>query len=144
MHQEQAQCAQCHRVIDPIGFGLENFDAAGRWRTEEHFYCRGWVVEGKLAGKVVRKSWPIDPSGAFYGGPSFGDFFELRREIATRHGDAFVRGLIENLYAYALGRPVSFADSETVDGLLAAAKRDGYRLRDILHTIVATTDFQTK
>ena len=144
MHQEQAQCAQCHRVIDPIGFGLENFDATGRWRTEEHFYGRGWVVEGKLAGKVVRKSWPIDPSGAFYGGPSFGDFFELRREIATRHGDAFVRGLIENLYAYALGRPVSFADSETVDGLLAAAKRDDYRLRDILHTIVATTDFQTK
>lgn len=144
MHQEQAQCAQCHRVIDPIGFGLENFDAAGRWRTEEQFHSRGWVIEGKLAGKVVKKSWPIEPSGAFYGGPSFGDFFQLRSEIATQHADAFVRGLIENLYAYALGRPVSFADTETLDGLLATAKRSGYRLRDILHAIVSTSEFQTK
>jgi hypothetical protein len=144
MHQEEPQCAQCHRVIDPIGYGLENFDAAGRWRTEEHFYGRGWVVKDKLAGKVVKKSWPIEPAGAFYGGPAFRDYFELRQLIATRHGDAFARGLIENLFAYALGRPVSFADADTLDALARKAKANGFRLRDILQAIVATDEFQTK
>jgi mono/diheme cytochrome c family protein len=144
MHQEQPQCAQCHRVIDPIGFALENFDATGRWRTEEHFHGHDWVVKGVLAGKVVKKTWPIAPSGAFYGGPSFKDFFQFRDELASRHTDAFVRGLIENLYAYALGRPVSFADKETLDGLLAVATQKGHGLRDILHAIVSTPEFQMK
>ena len=144
MHQEQAQCLQCHRVIDPIGFGLENFDAAGRWRTEEHFHRRGWVVKDKLAGKVVHKTWPIEPAGAFHAGPAFNDYFQLRDQIADRHGNAFVRGLIENLFAYALGRPASFADADTLDRLAATARRDGYRLRDILQAIVATDEFQTK
>jgi hypothetical protein len=144
MHQEEPQCAQCHRVIDPIGYGLENFDAAGCWRTEEHFYSRGWVVKDKLAGKVVKKSWPIEPAGSFHGGPAFHDFFELRQLIATRHGDAFARGLIENLFAYALGRPVSFADADTLDTLASKAKDNGFRLRDILQAIVATDEFQTK
>jgi len=144
MHQEEPQCAQCHRVIDPIGYGLENFDAAGRWRTEEHFYGRGWVVKHKLAGKVVKKSWPIEPAGAFYGGPAFRDYFELRQLIATRHGDAFARGLSENLFAYALGRPVSFADADTLDALARKAKANRFRLRDILQAIVATDEFQTK
>jgi mono/diheme cytochrome c family protein len=143
MHQAEPQCAQCHRVIDPIGFGLENFDAAGRWRTEEHFYKRDWVVKNQLAGKVVAKSWPIDPAGAFHDGPSFQDFFQLRDEIATAHGDAFVRGLIENLFAYAIGRPVSFLDSESLDGMAKAASRDG-GLKSIVQRLVASEEFQTK
>jgi len=146
MHQEEPQCAQCHRVIDPIGFGLENFDASGKWRTEEHAYRMGWVLEvgeRKVHGKVVAASFPIDPAGAFYNGPSFKDYFELRDRIAAR-GDDFLRGLIENLYAYALGRPVSFADADTIDALVAQAKADGGRLAAIIQAIVATPEFQTK
>jgi len=146
MHQEEPQCAQCHRVIDPIGFGLENFDAAGKWRTEEHLYRMGWVLEvgeRKVHGKVVAASFPIDPAGAFHNGPSFKDFFELRDRIADR-GDDFLRGLIENLYAYALGRPVSFADADTIDALVTEAKADGGRLASIIQAIVATPEFQTK
>jgi len=143
MHQEQPQCAQCHRSIDPIGMGLENFDAAGRWRTEEKFYGRGWVVKDKVAGKVVNKSWPIEPAGAFHNGPSFRDFSELRDEIATAHGDAFVRGLIENLFAYAIGRPVSFADADAIEAMAQAAARDG-GLRSIVQRLVASKEFQTK
>ncbi|MFM1997055.1 MAG: hypothetical protein RLZZ111_1442, partial [Planctomycetota bacterium] len=116
---------------------------AGRWRTEEHFYKRDWVVKNQLAGKVVAKSWPIDPAGAFHDGPSFQDFFQLRDEIATAHGDAFVRGLIENLFAYAIGRPVSFLDSESLDGMAKAASRDG-GLKSIVQRLVASEEFQTK
>jgi hypothetical protein len=143
MHQEEPQCAQCHRVIDPIGFGLENFDAAGRWRTEEHAYGFNWVVKGGPAGKVIVASFPIDPAGAFHNGPTFKDFFELRDQIAAR-GDDFLRGLIDNLYAYALGRPVSFADADTIDGLVAQAKANGGGLASIIQSIVATPEFRTK
>lgn len=143
MHQEQPQCAQCHRSIDPIGMGLENFDAAGRWRNEEKFYGRGWVVKDKVAGKVVNKSWPIETAGAFHNGPSFRDFYELRDEIATAHGPAFVHGLIENLFAYAIGRPVSFADAESIESMAQAAARDG-GLKSIVQRLVASQEFQTK
>ena len=143
MHQEQPQCAQCHRSIDPIGMGLENFDAAGRWRTEEHFYGKGWVVKDKVAGKVVQQSWPIEPAGVFHNGPSFRDFYELRDEIATAHADAFVHGLIENLFAYAIGRPVSFADAESIEAMAQAAARDG-GLKSIVQRLVASEEFQTK
>jgi hypothetical protein len=101
-------------------------------------------VKDKLAGKVVRHSWPIEPAGAFHGGPAFHDFFDLRAQIATRHGAAFARGLIENLFAYALGRPVSFADGDTIDALCSHARSRNYGLRDIIEAIVATDEFQTK
>jgi hypothetical protein len=143
MHQEQPQCAQCHRVIDPIGFGLENFDAAGKWRTEEHFYKLNFIMKNGPHGKVVDATFPIDPAGAFHNGSAFKDFFELRDLIAAR-GDDFLRGLIENLYAYALGRPVSFADTDTIHGLVAQAKADGGGLASIIQSIVATPEFRTK
>ena len=71
---EEAQCASCHRKIDPIGFGLENFTAAGKWRSEEHRYTKN------RKGKMVpsRTATPIDAAGAFHNGPAFGDFIELR------------------------------------------------------------------
>ena len=73
MHQEEAQCASCHRKIDPIGLGLENFNAAGKWRTTDSFQARD--KRGRGVGK--KKTWDIEPSGAIYNGPSFADYFEL-------------------------------------------------------------------
>ena len=143
MHQEEPQCTQCHREIDPVGFALENFDAAGRWRTEEHFYKRNWVIKGGPVGKVVETSFAIEPAGAFHGGPAFKDYFEFRDRLADR-GDDFLRGLIEQLHAYALGRPVSFADTEAIDGLVTAAKADGGRLAAIVQRLVAMPEFQTQ
>jgi hypothetical protein len=143
LHQEEPQCASCHRRIDPIGFGLENFDAAGRWRTEEHAYRTDWVVKGGPVGKVVKASFPIEPAGAFHRGPAFRDYFELRQRIAER-GDDFLRGLVTALYAYALGRPASFADGEAIDALVAGARADGGRLGSLVRRLVATPEFGTK
>ncbi|MGB8852777.1 MAG: DUF1585 domain-containing protein, partial [Pirellulales bacterium] len=141
-HQEQAQCAQCHRRIDPIGFGLENFDAAGLWR-EVDSYKPGVYLERGPDGALLVDTYPIDASGVLPGGPSFRNYFELRDLIATR-GDNFLRGLVEHLYEYALGRPVSFADAEAIDGIVAAAKAKGAGVRTIVQQLVATPEFQTK
>jgi len=88
-HQEEPQCASCHRKIDPIGFGLENFDAVGKWRTEDHYQAVS------AAGKPIRKplkTWSIDPSGSLHKGPAFHDFFELRDILASRK-ESFARGI---------------------------------------------------
>ena len=132
-HQEEPQCRQCHRKIDPIGFGLENFDAAGQWRTTE-LYTR--AVGG-------RKEWPIDASGEFHKGPAFRDFFELRDRIAERP-ETFARGFTEALIEYALGRPCGFSDAELADEIVRKAKAEDYHARAFIRALVESRQFQSK
>jgi hypothetical protein len=132
-HQEQPQCASCHRKIDPIGFGLENFNASGKWRTTGSYEKRG----------VGKKEWPIDPSGAFHKGPAFADFFELREIIASRDAD-FARGFVENLIEYALGRPYGFSDDELAREIVVIAQKDRFALRRFLQALVASEAFHLK
>lgn len=131
-HMEEAQCANCHRKIDPIGFGLENFDAAGKWRTTEH--------DG--AGKK-KKTWKIDASGAFYNGPAFGDYYEMRELIAEREGD-FARGFTEHLIEYALRRPFGFTDEDLANEVLGSAKREHNVLNAFIHAIAQSEEFRSK
>jgi cytochrome c553 len=127
-HREQPQCASCHRKIDPIGFGLENFDAAGKWRTTD---------------RHGGKTWTIDAADTLFQGSSFADFRQLRDLIAAREDD-FASGFTKHLIEYALGRPFGFADEDMANRILTAAKHDHYALRTFLHAIVQSREFQTK
>lgn len=139
-HQEEAQCASCHRRIDPIGMGLENFDAVGAWRTENTYVVKD--DEGQpVAGK--EKTWTIDPAGQFYNGPKFDDYFELR-DIVAAHEEDFARGVTEGLIEYALGRPVGFSDEVLVTSVVARAKKRDYAFREFIHAIVSSDAFHTK
>lgn len=140
-HQEQAQCAQCHRRIDPVGYGLENFDAAGLWREVDTFKP-GETLRRNSEGKLVNATYPIEPAGAFHRGPAFKDYFELRDLVAAR-GEDFLRGLTENLFEYALGRKVSFLDVDTIDRLMDSARKDA-GLKSLVHNLVATEEFLMK
>ncbi|NNC87499.1 MAG: DUF1592 domain-containing protein [Akkermansiaceae bacterium] len=128
-HMEEAQCASCHRKIDPIGFGLENFDAAGKWRIEEHHN--------------KRIKWKIDPSGAFHNGPEFADYFEMRDLIADREED-FARGLTEHLISYGLGRPFGFTDEDLADEIVKVAKAENYSVSAFIQTLVQSEPFHRK
>jgi hypothetical protein len=139
-HQEEPQCASCHRAIDPIGFGLENFNTVGKWRTEDSFQAVD--ANGKPNPRQV-KHWTIDPSAAFHKGPAFKDYFELRDIIASRP-EAFARGLAENLIAYALGRPFGFTDEDLASGIVQSAKTKDFALREFVQALVASKQFQTK
>jgi hypothetical protein len=141
-HQEQPQCAQCHRKIDPIGFGLESFDAAGMWRTEETIQ----IVQpkGSAIPKVLEsRTFPIDPAGQLSDGTPVTGYEGLRDLVAGRV-DSFARGLAEALVVYGLGRPVSFSDEEMLQRLLAGAKPNGYRMADLVQGVVQSKKFRMK
>jgi len=139
-HMEEAQCASCHRKIDPIGFGLENFDAAGKWRSEEHRYTKN--RKGEMAPS--RTATPIDAAGAFHNGPAFGDFYELRKLIAKWQAEEFSRGFTEALIEYGLGRPFGFTDETLANEILAAAKDEQYSVSEFIHALVQSKPFQRK
>lgn len=140
-HQEQPQCAQCHQKIDPVGFGLENFNAAGLWRDTET------VISGEKAflrkGKSTVNEFPIDPSGSLPGGKEFADFFGLRDAVAKRI-DKFAQGFAESLIAYGLGRPFGFADQILAEDMLKQAKTGDYDMNLFIHALVQSKSFQTK
>ena len=126
---EETQCASCHRKIDPIGFGLENFDAAGKWRTEEHHN--------------KKTKWEIDPSGAFHNGPEFADFFEMRDLIADREED-FARGFTGHLIGYALGRPFGFTDEDLAESIVKEVKETDYPISEFIQALVHSEPFHRK
>ena len=132
-HQEEPQCLQCHRKIDFIGFGLENFNAAGKWRTEETFEKRG----------VGKKTWPIDPSGQFYNGPAFQDYFQLRDLIAAKSED-FARGFTEALIEYALGRPYGFTDAALAEDIVKRAKAKSFAIKEFFVALASSKEFRRK
>jgi hypothetical protein len=144
VHQEEPQCASCHRKIDPIGFGLENLDPAGRWREEEKikatFHPPGAPPHVR---KTESKRVPVDPSSALHKGPAFSGFEELRGLIAERP-DAFARGLSAALVEYALGRTCGFSDEPLLESMVSHIRERGYGLRDLVCFLTASDAFQSK
>jgi hypothetical protein len=139
-HQEDAQCASCHRKIDPIGFGLENFDAVGQWRTEDSYMATN--ASGKPDPKSKR-TWTIDPAAALHNGPAFQDYFGLRDVVASK-ADAFARGFSAALIEYALGRPCGFSDEPLLADVLRQTREKNFATREFIHTLVRSKEFHTK
>ena len=132
-HMEQAQCAQCHQSIDPIGYGLEHFNAVGLWRDTE-------LVSGRHRNT---KEFPIDDSGTLPNGAKFDGFFELRDRIAEHEGQ-FTRGFVEHLIEYALGRPYGFSDQDFADRVLSYGEEQGRTLNSYIRAVVVSKQFKQK
>lgn len=122
LHRTNAVCANCHKILDPIGFGLENFDPIGRWRDQE---------EG--GGR-------IDAVGELPGEKRFSSPKELKVILAAR-ADDLCRNLVEKLLAYALCRQLEGYDEIVVDGLTEAIAKDGYRMQTLITQIVTSYPF---
>lgn len=137
LHQEEPQCAQCHRKIDPIGYGLEHFDAAGLWRTEE--------VVKKFDGRTLidEKVFEIQSEGQLPGGETFNDFYELRDAVAGGDKD-FAKGFTEHLISYSLGRPFSFSDEQLAHEICESAAGQNNRIPAFIHALIQSKAFQTK
>ena len=122
LHRTNPVCANCHKVLDPIGFGLENFDAIGRWRNQDD------------------TGGPIDAAGELPGGKHFTSPKELKAIIAARKDD-LARNLTEKLLAYALCRQLEGYDEIVVDHLMETIAKDGYRMQTLITEIVTSYPF---
>lgn len=122
-HRSNASCAGCHAFLDPIGFAFENYDAIGRYRTEE-------------------KKKPIDASGQLVRGQAFKDLAELRGILAKDLCDDFTRNLAENLLTFALGRGLGYSDKPAVHEIVERTKSSGYKFQDMFLAIVESVPFQ--
>ena len=123
-HRRNPACAVCHRIMDPAGLSMENFDAIGRWR----------YAEGGAA---------IDSSGSLPGGEDFDGMVGLRQALLDRP-DVFVRTMTEKLLVYALGRGLEHSDASAVRGILRASAGDDYRLSSLIVGVVESTPFQMR
>ncbi|WP_391540581.1 DUF1592 domain-containing protein [Lignipirellula cremea] len=124
-HRANPSCAACHRVMDQLGFALENFDAVGAWREKD---------DGA----------PIDTSGLLPTGEAFRGPAELRRLLIRQKKEAFLRCLAEKLLTYSLGRGLEYYDQCAIDGIVAAAAPQDYRFSSFLLGIVKSEPFQKR
>lgn len=122
LHRTDAVCANCHLILDPIGFGLENFDAIGRWRDQDD------------------TGGAIDAAGELPGGKHFASPKELKAIIAAQASD-LARNLTEKLLAYALCRQLEGYDEIVVDHLMKNIAKDGYGMQTLITEIVTSYPF---
>ena len=128
LHQRRAQCASCHRKMDVIGFGLENFDVTGQWRDTE---------------TVGRKQVPIQSGGTLPDGSEFSDINGLK-VVLLQQGTRLPEALVESLLAYGLGRTIEFSDSDAVQTILSHLSVDNYRVRSMIHEVASHPLFRMK
>ena len=124
-HRENPTCASCHSRMDPIGFGMENFDGIGVFRKQD-------------------EGFPIDPSGQLVSGEKFAGAPDLANMLAKEKRDEFVRCLSEKLLTYAIGRGMEFYDKCALDEISAGVAKRGYRFSSLVREIVHSVPFQQR
>jgi hypothetical protein len=123
-HRTDALCASCHSKMDPLGFSLENYDAVGKWRTQD----------GKF---------PIDASGKFPSGEQFNGPAEMKELLKTNMPE-FTRCVAEKMLTYALGRGVESFDRITVQNLVRQTAQHDYKLQTLILGIVHSAPFEER
>lgn len=121
-HRKNPECASCHARMDPLGFGLENFDAVGQYRTQ-------------IAGQA------IDTTGILPSGEKFNNPVELKRVLMSKK-DEIMRNLTKKMLGYALGRSLNKFDRCVIDDAMKAMKADEYKAITLIETIVLSHPFQ--
>jgi len=132
LHRADPTCAACHKMMDPIGFALENFNADGSWRT----------VEGhprKNSGESV----PLDTTSVLWDGTEVNGVKDLRENL-KRYSPQFARFMTEKLLSYAMGRGVEYFDMPVVRSIVNTAEPDNYRFSTLVMNIVKSDPFQMR
>jgi hypothetical protein len=123
-HRANPVCASCHKIMDPIGFALENYDLVGGWRERDG-------------------GAPIDSTGQLVDGTPLGGPADLRQALLSR-SDAFVTTAAERLLTYALGRPLEYYDMPTVRTIVRRAAQNGYKFSSLVLGVIESRPFQMK
>ena len=125
VHRKKPLCASCHKRMDPIGLGLENFNAIGQFRSLE-------------------SGQPIDSSGVLITGEKFSDIVALKNVLADERRDDFYRCLSEKILTYAIGRGPKYFDAVTIDTLVEKLNKGDGTLKDLVAAIIESVPFQKR
>jgi hypothetical protein len=123
-HRKSPACSGCHKLMDPIGLALENFDGIGRWRTTDN-------------GAI------IDPASQLADGTKIDGPVTLRQAI-LRNPDMFARNVTEMLLSYAMGHGIEYYDMPFVRAIVKDAQRSGYTFSSVVLGIVKSAPFQSR
>ncbi|MEO6569451.1 MAG: DUF1592 domain-containing protein [Opitutaceae bacterium] len=121
-HRANPTCASCHSRMDPIGFGLENFDATGAFRTKDG-------------------EFPVDAGGKLSTGESFANASELIGILSEKRRGLFIRNLSEKMLIYSLGRGIERTDRPAVDQIMKGVAEGGFRFSSLIQAIVKSVPF---
>lgn len=122
LHRQNPECAACHSRMDPLGFGLENFDAIGRYRTDE---------DGK----------PIDSAGILPSGESFAGILEMKQILLNRK-ENFLHHMTRKLLGFALGRNLTKFDDCVIDRAKEKCRSNGFQAKYLIEEIAVSYPFQ--
>jgi hypothetical protein len=122
-HRSDPACSSCHALMDPLGFGLENFDAIGRWREAENGHR-------------------IDPAGTLADGRAFTGPAELLEILRQDPQDRFLRAAAAKMLTYALGRGLEYYDRPAIDRIVSSAKKEDGRIHSLIHAVIQSVPFQ--
>ena len=125
-HRNDANCAACHARIDPLGIAWDNYDAIGQWRTRE-----------KIAAGVGEDP-AVNPAGTLPDGRTFKDAEEFKQRLLEDR-DKVARAFIEHLCTYGLRRALAFDDQEDINAIQAVAKKNEYRVKDIVRAVALSS-----
>ena len=143
LHARSQSCAGCHARFDPIGFALENFDILGAWRTHYRGVDHGQRVTGiDRAGHdfAYTVGAPVEANGTLRDGRTFQDIHELKA-LLLKDQRTLARNLLHQFTVYATGTPVRFGDRAVIESILDAGESENYRVRDLIHALVASKVF---
>lgn len=124
-HRADAGCASCHARMDPLGFGLENFDGIGGWREKDEGY-------------------KIDPAGKLVSGESFAGPNELNKILANQKREEFLHCMAEKMLIYALGRGLEWYDKPTLEQISAEVKAGNMKFSSLIMAVVKSVPFQLR
>lgn len=130
VHAQNANCAACHKGIDPFGFAFEQYDAIGQWRTRE------------VVGSGTGENPVVNPAGEMPDGRPFADARAFK-QLLLEDRDKIARAFIEQLCTYGLRRVLTVDDADDILAIVAAAKKHDYRVQDMVRA-VALSDLMHK
>jgi hypothetical protein len=121
-HRKNPACMSCHKVIDPLGLALDNFDTLGAWRIKDN-------------------GVPIDSNGVLYDGTKMTGPADLRQALLN-HSEGLIRNFTDNLMSYALGRRIEYYDQPSIRAITRKAAQNGNRFSSFVLGIVNSPAFQ--
>ena len=148
-HRKDPNCASCHSKMDPFGLAMENFDVLGRYREIYQKFVVTKIPEEKKDGKVVKQeritskfvdTTKVESDAVHRDGRAI-DGMEGLKRLMLEDKDKIARNLLTKLSEYAMGREMNYSDSEMINRLLEASKKNDYKLRDLMVSIIADESF---